>query len=553
MMLKYILYFALFTAFEAGAQFLSCDTIWTLPLRPPVDLSAGFGDLRPNHFHMGIDLRTGGATDLPIYAIQDGYVARIKVSAVGYGWVLYVNHPNGYTSVYAHCNQFGPAIQKLYLDTAKALQSNEVDLMLPKSSVLVKKGELIAYSGNTGGSGGSHLHFELRDSKTEHALNPLLHGFHISDSGQPVLNGIRLYAIDSNGYEVRNKNYMVTLSQLQHKAILPPGFLREGERIGIALQVADYFKKEGRILGLFSAEIWTAQNGHFAFELDEIDFNDARYINTHHDHAFAQTSKRKFQKIFRTPHNPLTIYPYEGTGAFDLKAQDSLSCALMLRDVNGNETQHQLLIYHPGPKGVSKVAYTEASHWLPNKSYNYEVGAWQIKIDSFTFFEPVLKSFDLAVKRLGTSQIQLSKSVALSYAFKDSLSAKGAIITMNGAALFTTSSAGKLVAYAKTLGTFGIQKDEVAPTIQPQSNNKLDSLNNGKWSWLVKDDFSGVASYSCWQNGQWVAAYYDAKNQKITAQFTVPFVVGTRIEIRVKDAAGNERVVQSSTPLAPFK
>jgi hypothetical protein len=124
---------------------------------------------------------------------------------------------------------------------------------------------------------------------------------------------------------------------------------------------------------------------------------------------------------------------------------------------------------------------------------------------------------------------------------------------MNGAALPTTYKEGKLTAYSKTLGTFGLKIDEIAPTIQNQTNNKLDTLNNGMWSWLVKDECSGVASYSCYQNGKWVPAYYDAKNKVVKAQFQVPFVAGTVLEIRVKDAAGNERVLQSSTPLAPFK
>lgn len=522
-------------------------------MAPPVELSAGFGDLRPNHFHMGIDIRTGGRENLPIYAIQDGYISRLKVSSVGYGWVLYVAHPNGYTSVYAHCNKYAPSIQDFYLDTSEAMQQNEVDLILPANKIRVKKGELLAYSGNTGGSSGPHLHFELRDTKSEHALNPLLHGFKVSDSGQPVLGGIRIYAIDPSGYEVPTKSIMVTLGQLQHHTILPAGFLREGDRIGIALQVEDYFTKAGRTLGLFSAEVWTENSGHFAFELDEIDFDDARYINTHHDHAYAQLSKKKFQKLFKTRYNPLTIYPYEGTGTFELNAQDSLQFSIMLRDVNGNETQHQLWVKNPHPKTAAKISYTNGTHWLPTEAYFYEAGQWQLQIDSFTFFEPVRKSLDLAAKRIASSQVQLAKPVALSYQLKDSINAHRYFITMNGTALPTTFQEGKLTAYTKTLGTFGLKMDEIAPTIQNQSNNKLDTLNNGAWSWLVKDDFSGIASYACWQNGKWVPAYYDAKNKVVKAQFQVPFVAGTMLEIRVKDAAGNVRVLQSSTPLAPFK
>lgn len=260
----------LFCALLGRTQILTCDSSWQLPMAAPVELSAGFGDLRPNHFHMGIDMRTFGRENLPIYAIQDGFVSRMRVSSAGYGWVLYIDHPNGYTSVYAHCNQFAPAIQDLYLDTAKALQQNELDLLLPKNKLLVKKGDLIAYSGNTGGSSGPHLHFEIRDTKTEHALNPFLHGFHVSDSGQPVLRGIRIYAIDANGYEIPNKNYTVSMTQNQHRASLPPGFLSQGERIGFAIDVEDAFTPAGRSLGLFSAEIGSATAPYFAFELDEL-------------------------------------------------------------------------------------------------------------------------------------------------------------------------------------------------------------------------------------------------------------------------------------------
>lgn len=519
----------------------------------PVELSAGFGDLRPNHFHMGIDIRTAGQVNLPIFAIADGYISRLKVSSVGYGWVLYVDHPNGFTSVYAHCNRFAERIQKVYLDTSILLQKNEIDILLPPNKIQVQKGEQIAFSGNTGGSSGPHLHFELRNTKTEHALNPLLHGFSVSDTGQPMLSGIRIYALDPNGYEVPTKSILVLPQQKNSKTTLPPGFLREGDRIGMAIHVDDYFSKGGRGLGLFSAEVWTQKEGHFAFELDEFSFDAARYINAHHDFAYAQMSKKKFQKIFRAPSNPLDIYPYAGTGSFELGTADSTHFSIMLRDVNGNESQHELWVVYPHLKLPAKSVYNAQSHWLPNEAYVYTSGLWNLQIDSFTFFEPVKKSMDLAAKRIASSQVQIARPVHISYQFKDSAAAAGYIITMNGSPLPTTHLAGMVSADTKTLGTFGLREDQIAPTVQNQANNKLDSLNNGAWTWILKDDFSGVAFYGCWQNGKWIPAYFDAKNQQLRAQFEVPFLPGTLIELRLRDAAGNERVVQSSTPLAPFK
>lgn len=522
-------------------------------MRSPVELSSGYGDLRPNHFHMGLDIRTHGKENLPIYAIAKGYVSRLRVSSSGYGWVLYVAHPNGYTSVYAHCNKFSPGIQAFYLDTSASLQQNELDLILPVNRLRVQKGELIALSGNTGGSNGPHLHFELRDSKTEHALNPLLYGFKVTDSGQPVLSGIRVYALDQNGFEVPNKSVNVSLQQFQHKVVLPPGFLTEKDRIGLAIQVEDYFTKGGRTYGLFSAEVWTQNGGHFAFELDDLDFNDARYINTHHDFQYAQVSQKKFQKIFRSAANPLTIYPYEGGGAFELPAQDSISFSIMLRDVNGNETQHQLWVSHPSAKSKSELSYDSQTHWLPTEKYNYVHGPWKVSIDSLTFFEPVKKSMNLSANQIASSKVQLARAVEIKYQLSDTTNAKSYVLTMNGAALSTRNNNGELSAFSKSLGTFGVKRDLTAPTIQARANNNLDSLNNGEWSWIVKDDFSGLAWYGCWQNGKWVPAYYDAKNNVIKAQLALPFDAETLVEISVKDAAGNEKRLQSKTPLAPFK
>ena len=545
------LLFCLFISFQNLAQFLSTDGSWALPMTEPVELSAGFGDLRPNHFHMGIDIRTRGKINLPIYACQDGFVSRIRVSSVGYGWVLYVQHPNGFTTVYAHCTRFSDPIQQIYLDSAQARQNNEIDLILPEYILPVKKGEQIAFSGNSGGSTGPHLHFELRDTKTEHALNPFLHGFKVSDQATPVLKGIRVYAIDSLGYIVPNKALNVSLTAVNHRVALPAGFVSEGQKIGVALEIDDYFSKAGRTYGVFSSEITAEHQAPCAIEFDEIDFEHSRYINDHHDAVYAKASQRKFQKAFKNVHNPLTIYPYPGTGSFTILSKDSLQLGIMLRDVKGNESQHTLTVLNTNESVRGTSFYNSVSHWLPNEKYKYEQGAWRIEIDSFTFYEPVLKKLNLSAKTIGSAQTYIQKPIVISYRFTTENNPEKYCIMMNGSPLSGSLKNGILSATTKSMGVYGLKQDLVAPVVKENPKNTMDSTSNGRWAWPVQDDFSGISYYACFQNGKWVPAYYDAKNKFISTQFHVPFQEGELLEIVVRDAVGNQTKKEWKVPVKP--
>ncbi|MEY3592384.1 MAG: hypothetical protein RLZZ38_1360 [Bacteroidota bacterium] len=550
----WLLFLSLIFSFNLLSQYLSVQGDWALPMAAPVELSAGFGDLRPNHFHMGIDVRTGGKINLPIYSCEAGFISRIRVSSVGYGWVLYVQHPNGFTTVYAHCTSFAERIQQVYLDSSMVRQNNEIDLILPPDFLLVQRGEQIAFSGNSGGSTGPHLHFELRDTKTEHALNPFLHGFSVSDQAAPLLQGLRIYAVDASGYAIPGKALNISLTQKQHKVVLPPGFLDQESKLGLALEVTDYFSAGGRSYGLFSAEALSSSNERFAFEFDEIDFEDSRYINTHHDAAYARTSKRKFQKLFKSNDNPLTIYAYDGNGSFEIGAKDSLQIQIMLRDINGNETQHSLMISNPHEKLLSKPFFVSQTHWLPNAAYDYQQGAWTIHIDSFTFYEPIPKKLNFQAKTIGSAQTIIQKPIQIAYQFSTETQAQKYCITMNGAVLPGKFEHGKLTATTKILGTWGLKQDLLAPVIKENPNNKLDSTSSGKFYWLVTDDFSGLAYYACFQNGKWIPAYYDAKTKQISTQFKVPFQENEVLVLLVKDAVGNETKKEWKVPArAPEK
>src|SRR5215217_1979662 len=163
------------------------------PLNIPMQLVANFGELRANHWHMGLDIRTQQKVNLPVYAAAEGYIARIKIEPAGFGRAIYINHPNGYTTLYAHLNNFFPALEQYVKAEQYKRESWEVELDIPGDLFPVSKGKFIAYSGNTGGSQGPHVHFEIRDTKTDKCLNPMLFNFPIPDAVPPTLQRIALY------------------------------------------------------------------------------------------------------------------------------------------------------------------------------------------------------------------------------------------------------------------------------------------------------------------------------------------------------------------------
>ena len=202
--MKFIIatFFYLIVCFTAVSQ---STTNFRSPMDIPLQLSGNFGELRPGHFHAGLDIRTQGKVGLPIYAIDSGYVSRIAVSEGGYGKVIYITHPNGFTSVYAHLRKFYGSFQGLARDIQYGQQVFQFDSSLTETNLTVAKGDIIGYSGNTGGSAGPHLHFEIRNTKTEHPINPLLFGFEIKDNIAPKIYAIGIYPLSTTS-NVNGKN-----------------------------------------------------------------------------------------------------------------------------------------------------------------------------------------------------------------------------------------------------------------------------------------------------------------------------------------------------------
>ena len=265
-------------------------------------LSGTFGELRGNHFHAGIDFKTKGVEGQNIYAIADGYISRIKVSSYGYGKALYINHPDGKTSVYAHLQKFSKKIDTIVKKEHYKRKKFEINIFPKANSIKVKQGEIIALSGNSGSSQGAHLHFEIRDTKTEHPLDPLDYGFKVIDNISPILKEIKIFDIDnhnfSSTYKISKKN----------KKYYTQDTIYSNSKVGIGIYTYDQSNDAYNKNGVNDIKIYIDSVLIYHFELDHLDFSKNKYINAHIDYEEKILSKRKFHKCFRLPNNSLKNY-----------------------------------------------------------------------------------------------------------------------------------------------------------------------------------------------------------------------------------------------------
>ena len=314
----------LFFSLHTDAQINQSFGYFSYPLSIKPKLNANFGEMRPNHFHMGLDLSTESRENLPIYAPADGYIARIKIEQGGFGRAMYLNHPNGLTTLFAHMNKFIPSAEQ-YLRGKQYEQENwKIDLMIPEGVLPVKKGELIGYSGNTGASQGPHVHFEIRDTQTESCYNPLRLLFPIIDNVPPVIYKLLFYDRDKSIYEqvplsvplkkVGNTyKPLATISLPYTKAI-------------IAVQTIDRITGAANQYGIFKAELLSEDKLISSFELDSIGYDKTRNLNGHIDYLSRFRGGGYYQMLFPSMEFGAGIYaPVGGKKWLDVPPISSTS------------------------------------------------------------------------------------------------------------------------------------------------------------------------------------------------------------------------------------
>ena len=306
------------------------------PVQAKIALAANFGELRPNHYHMGFDCKTDQKQNVHVVAAADGYVAHVRIEPSGFGRAIYINHPNGLTTLYGHLNDFFPELEKYVKEQQYKLKSWQVFLEIPPNLFPVKKGQFIAFSGNTGGSQGPHTHFEIRNTKNDKVLNPSLFGFPIPDNVSPTLIRLAVYDRCISTYSQTPKIY--PLRMLNGKYIPSSSIIiTNTDKVSFAISAVDRYTGSANPNGIYEAILYNDGRPLVGFQLDNISYDETRYLNAHIDHKLKTGGGPYVEHLSRLPGYPEGVYKdFESDGVINLEDDSTHQIKVEVKDAYGN-------------------------------------------------------------------------------------------------------------------------------------------------------------------------------------------------------------------------
>ncbi|QDO95085.1 M23 family metallopeptidase [Formosa sediminum] len=502
------------------------------PLEIPIVLAGTFAELRSNHFHSGMDIKTQQREGLNVLAAADGFVSRIKISSFGYGKTLYVTHPNGYTTVYAHLSKLAPKIEAYLKERQYQEESYEIELFPPIKALLVEKGERIAYSGNTGSSGGPHLHFEIRD-KNEHPLNPMLFGITTKDTKAPLISSLYAYPISENAHVNKSdsKQKIRLIKQADGNFIAEP--IKAYGKIGFGIETVDQQDLAYNKNGVYN--IQTQFNGLINFEIDfkSFSFLETNDINRLIDYDIYKNEKDRIQKLFVASNNTLSLYKNTVDNGY-LTIADSTSGVYKIKvsDFEGNASWITVSIDGKQNDKVIKTAPKVTPYYIfENKATALTEENVTVNFFKNTFYEDFFLDFKVSNDTLQLLPIGQAARKNFSIAFdiskyNDADKNQLFIAELVGYKKYpsyskTTRTANTLVTYTKDLGYYTLVSDTVAPTITAVNFKNNQWISSAKTLRVkISDDLSGISNYRATLNGKWILMEYEYKKDMLTYEFS---------------------------------
>ena len=523
------------------------------PINIPIKISGTFGELRNTHFHSGVDIKTEGKQGVKIFSIKDGYVKRIKISKDGFGKAIYLNHHDGTTSVYGHLKKFSSEIEKFVKEIQYKKKSYEIEIY-PKNNLFVyKSGELIGYSGNTGSSSGPHLHFEVRDTKTNYPMNPLKILENVNDTIIPKINNLYLYDVMSDGtYHLIEK---IKLKKINSNYFLTDTIKNSGI-LGIGINYYDKQDISYSKNGAYSIDFKMNNETIFEYKMDTISLYDKRYLKLLVDFENWYLKKNKIQKLFVHPKSKYTFLNKKNyDGIIKVENNKNYIGNIEIKDYNGNTSRIGIII-----KGTPKQLMKKQTKNYNIKSdleYTLESKNIKVKIKKNTFFNDVYIPFKFIndTLDLGKNLYPIDKRFKIIYDIKnlDSTYQKKGFISKinekNKTEFIWTEKLNNIWSInTNILGKYTISIDTTPPSIKPMNfkNNQL--INNQNTLKLrIKDDLSGIKKINGSINGKWILLEHEPKNNTISYNLSDINFNSSKYELEIValDYLGNKKLYKA--------
>jgi len=536
------------------------------PLDIPLYLSGNFGELRSNHFHSGLDIKTQGVEGQKVYAVADGFVSRIRISPYGYGNAIYIDHPNGYTSVYAHLQKYEGKIAEEIKKYQYKNKTWEMDYYPPDTLLKIKKGQLIALSGNSGGSGGPHLHFEIRETKSEHPINPLLLGFDVKDEVHPNIRNIVIYPLSDSSL-VNNKNipqHIRVVGNSGNQNLISSTLNFAYGPIGIGIDVIDQLTGVPNKNGVYEVKLFVNNEEIFYSKINKFSFDESRAINALLDYKEYLATNQRIQRSFILENNPLSIYKNsKNKGVYFIDYDKIYDVKYEIYDVYQNKTtlsfqiagmKNRITPFVKKPIKVDTLLSYSDSNFYENKFV-------QLSIPKNALYENLPFQFAVLDTMYGaiTPTYQLHKeNVPLHYpitvAIKvgrltENLRQKAVIINIDGSKRYYSKGGewrnNYLVATSKTFGGFAVMIDTIPPKITPISiyPNKI-MTNQKAIQFSIADNLSGIKTYNAYIDEKWVLLEFDGKTAKLTYYFDGVAKGNHTFKLEVTDGVENMQTTE---------
>jgi hypothetical protein len=536
-------------------------------LIPPVDiplfLAGNFGEPRPNHYHSGIDIKTNGTTGIPVKSVSEGYVSRIKVEAGGYGHALYIRHPNGYTSLYGHLLSFSDEISQFVISEQYRRESFAVDLFPEPSRLVVKKGQIVALSGNSGSSEGPHLHFELRETQSENPINPLVRSIEIKDEIPPVIEKLYVYSLkDRRGWI---KPLVVELNRTNDTYAPSVKYpLPLDEISGLGIETYDLLNGSANHCGVYKIQGYLDDNLFFESCLDEFSFAETRFVNSFMDYKMFMSNHKAILKLFIDPNNQGTVYRFaRNRGRLELKDKKNHKIKIVIHDAAGNQSVALFNVLVNPSKFQHDPDFVPVynAYFKFEETNSFKSDGIEVNLPPGTLYDDLY--FEYSVSEPGSGSysplhhihhsdvpVQLFYRLAIEAStIPEKLREKASVAQYLGNGKYNclggTWEGNWLITRSRSFGSFCIIVDTIKPVVTPlnfSSGADLKSLDNIRFH--VSDDLSGIQSYRGEIDGKWILLEYDAKSSSLEYRFDPKRIqsgIQHKLMIRVTDQLANSK------------